>query len=68
MDVEGFVVCVYMVSLGSSNVTLFSPVEVFQYAVNRGCTQVILAHNHPHETVLKASEHTSVYRVRPRDD
>ena len=56
IDAEGFVVCVYTVSLGSSNVTLFSPAEVFQYAINRNCTQVILAHNHPAETILKASE------------
>jgi len=46
IDVKGFVVCVYTVSLGSSNITTFAPVEIFQYAMQRGCVQVIFAHNH----------------------
>jgi len=56
IDAKGYVVCVYMVSLGSSNVTMFAPAEIFQYAMQRGCVQIIFAHNHPTETVLKVSE------------
>lgn len=44
-----------LVSLGSINMTVVNPVEVFSYAVLQKCKNLILVHNHPSGN-LKPSE------------
>ncbi|WP_136466567.1 JAB domain-containing protein [Flagellimonas onchidii] len=36
-----------LVSIGSKNRMILSPVEVLSYAVSKKCTKVIFCHNHP---------------------
>ena len=60
IDSKGYIVCVYTVSFGSSNVTMFAPAEIFQYAMQKNCIQVIFAHNHTdvsNDEVIKPSKH-----------
>ena len=60
IDSKGYIVCVYTVSFGSSNVTMFAPAEIFQYAMQKNCIQVIFAHNHTDvssDEVIKPSKH-----------
>jgi len=57
IDSAGYVSCVYTVLFGSSDLTVLTPAEIFQYAIARGCTSVILAHNRPEGISLEPTEH-----------
>lgn len=57
IDSAGYVSCVYTVLFGSSDITVLTPSEIFQYAIARSCTSVILAHNRPEGVSLEPTEH-----------
>jgi len=47
LNTANYVEYIELVSLGSVNMTIVNPVEVFSYAVLKKCKNLILIHNHP---------------------
>lgn len=45
-----------IISIGTANQSLVSPVEVFQRAVLCGATAMVIAHNHPSGSLLPSEE------------
>ena len=54
LDGANHLVNTEVISIGTLNQTLVHPREVFSYAIEKRCTSLILAHNHP-SGVLSAS-------------
>ena len=47
LDTRGGVVGVNIVSIGTINASLFSPREIFKFAILANATDIVIAHNHP---------------------
>jgi DNA repair protein RadC len=47
---------VELVSLGCVGATYAEPINVFRFALTKGCTRVILIHNHPSERLKPSNE------------
>ena len=47
LTIENILLFVELISIGSSEATIVSPFEVFNFALHKGAASVILVHNHP---------------------
>ena len=47
---------VELVSLGCLTATIVEPINVFRFAVTKGCAKVILIHNHPSGRLIPSNE------------
>lgn len=56
IDPRGYVNCVYTVLYGSHDIMSLTPIEIFQYATNRGCSRMIVAHDRREGESLNPNE------------
>lgn len=47
IDVAGYVVCVYIVAIGTENRVSLNPIDILDIAITKKAKRIILAHNHP---------------------
>lgn len=56
IDKTGYIVCIYIVALGTGNALLLTPAELISVAVSFQATSIVIAHNHPSEKVKPSKE------------
>jgi DNA repair protein RadC len=60
LNVSHEIIAIHIVSLGSANITIIQPREVFKHAVRDNAVAIIVAHNHPSGALTPSPEDVGI--------
>ncbi|MFA9375079.1 MAG: DNA repair protein RadC [Poseidonibacter sp.] len=60
LDGANYIVDKKIITIGTLNQSLVHPREVFSYAIEKRCASIIVAHNHPSNTLQASSEDINI--------